>query len=92
MKVYSELLAFKERLLRTARQGAEDLPERAVHREIAETDAKVLQAEHQRLQRRLKFWRQRERELADQDGKDGSGGREGSARERSRKPVSSRSN
>jgi hypothetical protein len=63
-RVYQELLEFKEGLLAAARKGLQELPEEAVHREVAETDAKVLRAERDRLQRRLKFWRQKVREFS----------------------------
>ena len=40
------------------------MPDEAAHREVAETDAQVLEAERKRLRKRLEFWRKRQRELS----------------------------
>jgi hypothetical protein len=62
--VYSELLAFKQEILRQSTdRAAVMIP--AARREVETTDLIVLRAEEARLERRLGFWQQR---LADSGG------------------------
>lgn len=62
--VYSQLLAFKQEILRQSTDRAAVMIT-AAQREVENTDLIVLRAEAARLERRLGFWRQR---LADSGG------------------------
>lgn len=64
--VYAELLSLKRDLIGTARQRAEAMSSRAAE-EVRTTDLVILEAEADRLQRRLRFWETRLRDL-DPDG------------------------
>lgn len=55
MKVYSELLDFKRRLLVVTDEGLVAMGD-AARAEVEETDLKVIQAEADRLERRFDFW------------------------------------
>jgi hypothetical protein len=55
MKVYSELLDFKRRLLVVTDERLVSMGD-AARAEVEETDLKVLQAEADRLERRFDFW------------------------------------
>ena len=55
MKVYSELLDFKRRLLFVTDERLVSMGD-AARAEVEETDLKVLQAEAERLERRFDFW------------------------------------
>ena len=60
--VYRELKAFKERLVRTAKESVASYTE-DVSREVAKTDMVTLTAELRRFNRRLQFWQRRWAEL-----------------------------
>jgi hypothetical protein len=62
VRVYSELLTFKRRLLSNAQQFAVETSGDA-REEIAGTDLPVLDAQATKLSHRLDFWRRREIEL-----------------------------
>jgi len=63
IEVYTELLAFKERTLATAHHSMADMPEQDARVETVQTDLAVLEAERDRLGRRLDFWKRRHLEL-----------------------------
>ncbi len=58
---YAELLGFKQRLIREAETGSEELS--ASPQEEVERDLSFLEGEKQRLTRRYLFWRDRVDEL-----------------------------
>ena len=60
---YRELLTLKDRMLRTAEEGAAQPLKKAAAREVASTDLVALRAERARFNRRLDFWTQRLTEL-----------------------------
>ena len=62
--VYSELLTFKERTISTAQRDVAELPKPEAREEAEQTDMVVLEAERDRLQQRLDFWKRRHRELS----------------------------
>lgn len=62
--VYAELLDFKQSLLADAREHVASMDKTAVC-EVEATDMKILQAEAERFERRLEFWRDRARLLAE---------------------------
>ena len=62
--VYSELLAFKQKMLADADAQIKSLKHEASRREVERTDAVVLRAEAERLARRLGFWRRRFQDLS----------------------------
>jgi hypothetical protein len=57
--VYGELLSFKEDLLATARQRLARMSESQAKKEVTGTDVQILEAERDRLRRRLEFWEHR---------------------------------
>lgn len=59
--VYAELVEFKQAMLAAARARMQSMPEAAA-REVAVTDIAVMEAEGERLRRRLSFWRERAQE------------------------------
>jgi hypothetical protein len=63
IKVYQELVDFKERLIATAVESMHKRIESDASREIASTDLVTLRAEHQRLRVRLDFWERKAAEL-----------------------------
>src|SRR5437879_6388200 len=58
LRVYEDLLAFKGRLLQSAGEVAPEMDEIA-REEVGKTDLAILAAEAARLERRLRFWRER---------------------------------
>jgi hypothetical protein len=66
LDVYAELLSFKKRLISTADQSISQLSDSTARYEAAATDMTVLKAERDRLERRLRFWQRRFRQLAKQ--------------------------
>jgi hypothetical protein len=60
--VYSELLTFKHELLRESTKSRKAMVP-AARKEIEQTDLVVLEAEAERLERRVRFWRSRLAEL-----------------------------
>jgi hypothetical protein len=63
VRVYSEMIRFKEQVLAAAHAGIEDIAE-AIAREAAiEADLPLLERENHRLRERLEFWKQRHLEL-----------------------------
>ncbi len=63
--VYTELLEFKDDLLRDTSRALETISA-AGREEIGKTDAVILDAEAQRFRQRLALWKQRCQELASQ--------------------------
>ncbi len=61
--VYTELLAFKNNLLRDTAQALDTIAP-AGREEVAKTDAVILTAEVERFRQRLSLWKQRCEELA----------------------------
>ena len=59
--VYRELLGFKRGVVDEAVAGAADLPADAAPE--ADADLTILKAERQRLERRLRFWESRVKQL-----------------------------
>jgi hypothetical protein len=57
--VYGELLSFKEDLLATARQRLARMSDAQAKKEVTGTDVQILEAERDRLRRRLQFWESR---------------------------------
>jgi hypothetical protein len=64
IEVYTELVTFKERALATAHEGLAKMPEADARREAVRTDFSILEAERDRLRRRLEFWKKRHLELS----------------------------
>lgn len=64
IQVYEDLLTFKRRLLQSAGEVAPEMEESA-RDEVGKTDLTILVAEAARLERRLRFWRERADELRD---------------------------
>ena len=58
LQVYQDLLAFKRRVLESAGELAPEMEEVA-REEVGKTDLTILAAEAARLERRLRFWRER---------------------------------
>lgn len=65
LAVYTELLAFKETLLRDTDNALETIST-AGREEVGKTDAVILAAEAQRFRQRLSLWERRCEELAKQ--------------------------
>ncbi len=63
VSIYTQMLEFKERLVNRVREEAEDLPGPAEHA-VRTEDLPMLEAERERVRRRLEFWRGRHWELA----------------------------
>jgi hypothetical protein len=63
LKVYKELVDFKERLIATAVESLHEGIESEASREIASTDLVTLRAELQRLRDRLDFWERKAQKL-----------------------------
>ena len=57
--VYGELLSFKEDLLATARHRLALMSQAEAKKEVTGTDIQILEAERERLRRRLDFWETR---------------------------------
>ncbi|TME25608.1 MAG: hypothetical protein E6I68_01720 [Chloroflexi bacterium] len=64
IEVYTELLTFKERAVATANQNVAQMPEVDARVEATQTDLAVLQAERDRIRRRLDFWKRRHLDLS----------------------------
>ncbi len=58
IKVYSELLDFKRKILNTTEESVETMDPDA-SQEVTDTDLKALNAEALRFDRRLAYWRRR---------------------------------
>jgi len=63
IEAYTELLTFKERAVATAHQSLAEMPEVGILLEATRTDFVVLEAERDRLRRRLEFWKRRHLDL-----------------------------
>lgn len=63
MSIYTQMLEFKERLLRRVREEAGSLPEPAADF-VAKDDVAPIELERSRVAQRLAFWRARHWELA----------------------------
>ena len=63
IEAYNELLTFKERAVATAHQSLAEMPEVDARLEATRTDFVVLEAERDRLRRRLEFWKRRHLDL-----------------------------
>ena len=64
IEVYTELLTFKERAVATAHQSVAQMPEVDARVEATRTDMAVLEAERDRIRRRLDFWKRRHLDLS----------------------------
>ena len=64
IEVYTELLTFKERAVATANQNVAQMPEVDARVEARQTDLAVLEAERDRIRRRLDFWKRRHLDLS----------------------------
>jgi len=64
IEVYTELLTFKERAVATANQDVAQMPEVDARVEATQTDLAVLEAERDRIRRRLDFWKRRHLDLS----------------------------
>ena len=64
IQVYEDLLTFKRRLLQSAGEVAPEM-DKSAREEVGKTDLTILVAEAARLERRLRFWRERADELRD---------------------------
>jgi hypothetical protein len=62
-EMYSELVAFKERMVKTVDQAIAEVLEKPASHEIATTDRVALAAELARFRRRLEFWKRRGDEI-----------------------------
>jgi hypothetical protein len=62
-RVYQELLDFKRELLKSTYQGMAGMDLDDARSEVRRTDQLVLEAESQRFERRLSFWKKRCQEL-----------------------------
>ena len=62
--VYSELLVFKQEVLRVILARLEEMRQGPARNEVEMTDAVVVRAEAERLAGRLGFWRRRLEELS----------------------------
>jgi hypothetical protein len=62
--VYSELLAFKQKMLADTDAQITAMKRAEARREVETTDAVLLRAEAERLARRLGFWRRRFQDLS----------------------------
>ena len=65
MDVYQELLQFKDRMIDTNVDTAEETATREARLEMKETDLVLLKAERERLRRRFRYWNDRYQRLAD---------------------------
>lgn len=61
--VYEELMDFKANVVGVTEGKLAQMEQRAARREVVETDGPLLEAERQRLHKRLSFWRARVVEL-----------------------------
>jgi hypothetical protein len=59
ISTYTELIGFKEKLLASAHKKIPELTEEDALREAVDTDLVLLEAENERLRRRLDFWQRR---------------------------------
>jgi hypothetical protein len=64
VRIYGELLGFKQRVLQAAHTKLGDVTEEAARREAVNTDIVLLEAQHSRLRRRLDFWKRRSDKLS----------------------------
>lgn len=64
--VYSELLTFKEKTISSAQRNADRMSMSEARQEAEETDLTALEAELDRLRKRLNFWERRRRELTNE--------------------------
>ncbi len=64
VRIYAELLSFKQRVLQAAHAKLPEVTEAAARREAVDTDLVLLEAQHSRLRRRLEFWKRRSDKLS----------------------------
>ena len=64
VEVYSELMTFKDRAVATAHRNLGQMPEADARVETTRTDLAVLEAERDRIRRRLEFWKRRHLDLS----------------------------
>jgi hypothetical protein len=64
IEVYTELATFKDRALATAHESLANMPQADARQEALRTDFSVLEAERERLRRRLEYWKQRHVDLS----------------------------
>jgi hypothetical protein len=67
IKVYTELLDFKRRILNTTEESVETMDPDA-SQEVTDTDLKALNAEALRFDRRLAYWRRRAAAMGSHEG------------------------
>lgn len=63
VRVYSEMLRFKEQVLAAAHAGIENIAEAIARQAAIESDLPLLERENNRLRERLEFWKRRHLEL-----------------------------
>jgi hypothetical protein len=63
VEVYSELLAYKNRVLALTEEAVASMPGPAAAAEVARTDRAVIRAERDRFHRRLGYWTRRLAEM-----------------------------
>jgi len=64
VRIYAQLLGFKQRVLHTAHAKLPEVTEEAARREAVDTDLVLLEAEQSRLRQRLAFWKRRSDKLS----------------------------
>ena len=64
VRIYTQLLGFKQRVLQAAHAKLPEVTEEAARREAVDTDLVLLEAQHSRLRRRLGFWKRRSDKLS----------------------------
>ncbi|HYS02155.1 MAG TPA: hypothetical protein VET82_07380 [Candidatus Eisenbacteria bacterium] len=64
VRIYRELLSFKQRVLQAAHAKLPEVTEEAARREAVDTDLVLLEAQQSRLRRRLEFWKRRSDKLS----------------------------
>ena len=64
VRIYGQLLGFKQRVLQAAHAKLPEVTEEAARREAVDTDLVLLEAEDTRLRRRLEFWKRRSDKLS----------------------------
>jgi hypothetical protein len=65
VRIYAQLLGFKQRVLQAAHAKLGEVTEAAARQEAVDTDLVLLEAQHSRLRRRLEFWKRRSDKLSE---------------------------
>jgi hypothetical protein len=63
VRTYAQLLAWKKRVLQVAHEKLGEVSEDPAREEIVKTDLVLLDAENDRLKKRLHFWKRRQEKL-----------------------------